>query len=99
MWLGIYLLFGLLLKRNPDLFERLFGAAHKDATVAPMAGMSTPVVAMPAQPLYEEKTVTLPSNSKAFSKALVPYIKDGWKVEKITALDRKNRLVHLQRKK
>ena len=86
-WLCIYLLLGLV-----------FRPRRKEEGCLPVAAASAPV-ASSAQPLYEETTVTCPIKSKAFSKALVPYIKDGWKVEKITTLDRKNRLVYLKRKK
>jgi hypothetical protein len=99
LWLAVYLLLGLVFKHEPHFSARLFGEQHENADAAPVAVTPAPVVAAPAQPLYEEKTVTCPIKSKAFSKALTPYIKDGWKVEKITNLDRKNRLVYLKRKK
>ena len=99
LWLAVYLLLGLVFKHEPHFSDRLFGEQHENADAAPVAVTPAPVVAAPAQPLYEETTVTCPIKTKAFSKALTPYIRDGWKVEKITNLDRKNRLVYLKRKK
>ena len=90
VWLCIYLLLGFV-----------FRPRRKEEACLPVAAASAPVAATPAQPQYEEKTVTVKyaNRSKAFAKALVPYVKDGWKVEKITDLDRKNHLVYLKRKK
>ncbi|MBP3592401.1 MAG: hypothetical protein J6K14_07950 [Clostridia bacterium] len=83
------------------LLGRLFGVSKKSEKAEVAEPVYTEAPAPAASPKYEEQTVTVKGakSVKAMSKELAPYVKSGWKIERVYDIDRKSRSVQMKRMK
>jgi len=83
------------------LLGRLFGVSKKSEKAEAAEPVYTEAPAPAASSKYEERTVTVTGakSVKAMSKELAPYVKSGWKIERVYDIDRKSRSVQMKRMK